>query len=122
MTMGEIIRLLRKRKGFTQDALSEMTGLSRVTLSAYESGKAEPNLKSAAVLADALGISIDTLLGRETSVVPPIEDTEISQLRDEIRRTPRLKILFDVSKKARPKYIQAAINLIKFYAKEDEDE
>lgn len=122
MTIGERIKLIRKAHGLTQDMLAEMTGLSRITLSTYESGKADTNLKSAVLLADALGVTLDSLIGREAMVIPPDEDTEISKMRDEIRKNPSLRILFDVSKKARPKDIQAAINLIRFYAKDEENE
>ena len=45
-----------------QEALSEITGISKVTISGYVNGKSLPSLYNADRIAEALSISIDKLL------------------------------------------------------------
>ena len=57
--MGEKIKMLRKEKDMTQDKLAELSGLSRQTVIAIESGKAE-NVTTGTLeaIATALGVSV----------------------------------------------------------------
>ena len=63
--VGENIRDIRKLRGLNQDQLAELACLNRVTVAKYESGKVEPGAKALCRIADALEVSVDTLLGRE---------------------------------------------------------
>lgn len=60
------IRALRKKAGLSQEALAQKVGVSRVTVSAWENIRAG-DIKSGHLkrLADALGCSMDFLLGYE---------------------------------------------------------
>ena len=58
------LKSIRKQKGFTQVSLSVFSGVNRVSIAKYETGKAEPNLETARKLADALGVTIDELVGK----------------------------------------------------------
>lgn len=57
--MGEKIKMLRKKQNMTQDKLAELSGLSRQTVIAIESGKAE-NVTTGTLeaIATALGVSV----------------------------------------------------------------
>lgn len=57
--MGEKIKMLRKEREMTQDKLAELSGLSRQTVNAIESGKAE-NVTTGTLeaIAKALGVSV----------------------------------------------------------------
>ena len=57
--MGEKIRMLRKSKNMTQDKLAELSGLSRQTVNAIETGNAE-NVTTGTLesIAKALGVSV----------------------------------------------------------------
>lgn len=57
--MGEKIKMLRKAQEMTQDKLAELSGLSRQTIIAIESGKAE-NVTTGTLesIAKALGVSV----------------------------------------------------------------
>lgn len=57
-TLAEV----RKAKGVTQEQLSEMTGINRVSIAKYETGKAMPSVKNAGRLADALEVSITDIV------------------------------------------------------------
>lgn len=65
LTFGERLMIERKRKGLTKQELSEICGIYKSAISRYESGETEPLLFSAMCIADALGVSIDYLVGRE---------------------------------------------------------
>ena len=56
---------LRKKNGWSQEELAEMVGVSGQTISAYERNIQTPSLDIAVGIADALGVSLDWLTGRE---------------------------------------------------------
>lgn len=62
MEFSEILRNLRKEKGMNQEQFAEFCGLSRPSISRYESG-AEISRDSAKKIAAACGIDINLILG-----------------------------------------------------------
>lgn len=60
--MGSKLKELRKAKGFSQERLAKITGISRVSIARYETGVAVPNMKNARKLAEALECSIDDIV------------------------------------------------------------
>ena len=67
-TMGKRIVQLRKEKGFTQEQLAELCGVSAQAVSKWENDVSCPDISILPQLADVLGVSTDELLG-----VKPIE-------------------------------------------------
>lgn len=63
---GEQIRKIRLKRGYNQEQLAELASLNRVTIAKYESGKVEPGAQALSRIADALEVTVDQLLGRET--------------------------------------------------------
>ena len=61
------LREIRKARGMTQIQLAHNTGINRVTIARYETAKIWPTLRNAEKLADALGVTINVLLGKEAS-------------------------------------------------------
>ena len=57
------IALLREDIGLTQIELAKTLGISTVTISDWESGKAIPRLENALALAELFKISFRTLMG-----------------------------------------------------------
>lgn len=57
------IKMLRGLRGLTQQALSKSSGLPRTTWAQMESGSANPTLSVLVVLASALQVSVDELIG-----------------------------------------------------------
>ena len=55
--MSRLARL-RKVKGVSQDRLSKLSGVSRVTIARIETGKSSPNLKTLELLANALKVPV----------------------------------------------------------------
>jgi transcriptional regulator with XRE-family HTH domain len=67
MTLGERILLIRRRRGLTQQALADQTGLNKNTVSRLEQGSLKDlGGQSVAKMAVALGVSTDYLLGLKT--------------------------------------------------------
>jgi len=74
---GQNIKLLRKRRGRTQDDIAFALNMKRSTLSGYENGVAEPGIEALLALARYYKISVDTLLTVDLSV---LRESEMSQL------------------------------------------
>ncbi|WJH35228.1 helix-turn-helix transcriptional regulator [Paenibacillus aurantius] len=70
--MKNRIRELRAGKGWTQEKLSELAGVSRQTIISVENGKFNPSLTLAYTIARAFGLTIEEIFifeeeGRERS-------------------------------------------------------
>lgn len=63
MISGTRLRLARQARGFSQQQLAGMAGVSRQAVSAVESGQSDPSLRVALALASALGMTVDELFG-----------------------------------------------------------
>ena len=57
------LRLARQARGFSQQQLAGMAGVSRQAVSAVESGLSDPSLRVALALARALGMTVEELFG-----------------------------------------------------------
>ncbi|HET9898421.1 MAG TPA: substrate-binding domain-containing protein [Streptosporangiaceae bacterium] len=68
MISGARLRLARQARGFSQQQLAGMAGVSRQAVSAVESGQSDPSLRVALALASALGMTVDELFGVEGAV------------------------------------------------------
>ena len=67
---------LRKYHAMSQEELAEKIGVSRQTLSKYETGESLPDIEKCKALADVFGITIDDLISYEKTdgmglMVPP---------------------------------------------------
>ncbi|HEY1616728.1 MAG TPA: substrate-binding domain-containing protein [Streptosporangiaceae bacterium] len=60
---GVGLRLARQARGFSQQQLAGMAGVSRQAVSAVESGLSDPSLRVALALARALGMTVEDMFG-----------------------------------------------------------
>jgi putative molybdopterin biosynthesis protein len=67
---GAGLRLARQVRGFSQQQLASMAGVSRQAVSAVESGHSDPSLRVALALAQALGMSVEDLFGPGEPAAP----------------------------------------------------
>ena len=65
--MANRIRELRKQKGITMKQLGASLGLAESTISQYETGHREPDIKTLTKLAEYFGVTVDYLLGNTES-------------------------------------------------------
>jgi putative molybdopterin biosynthesis protein len=76
---GTDLRLARQARGFSQQQLASMAGVSRQAVSAVESGHSDPSLRVALTLARALGLSVEELFGPREQTAP-VTATSIAPL------------------------------------------
>lgn len=62
--IGQIVRNLRKQKRISQTELAKILHVSQQTITAWETGKAEPSSSAVSNLADYFNVTTDYLLGR----------------------------------------------------------
>lgn len=62
-TAGRRLRLARQARGYSQQQLAGMAGVSRQAVSAVESGHSDPSLRAALALSQALGMTVEELFG-----------------------------------------------------------
>ena len=60
--MATRLRLLRERRGLTQEQLAEKSGVSRTYLARLETGRQDPTLSTLEKLAKALGVKVGRLV------------------------------------------------------------
>lgn len=63
--IGKSIKVNRMAQNYTQKQLAQKIGVTHAAISYWENGINIPNVKDCWLLADALGISIDELVGRD---------------------------------------------------------
>jgi putative molybdopterin biosynthesis protein len=85
---GANLRLARQARGFSQQQLASMAGVSRQAVSAVESGHSDPSLRVALALAQALGMSVEELFGPGEPAAP-VAAVSVAPLRG---RTDRVAL------------------------------
>lgn len=63
--IGKSIKVNRIAQNYTQKQLAQKIGVTHAAISYWENGVNIPNVKDRWLLADALGITIDELVGRD---------------------------------------------------------
>lgn len=91
--IGQKIRDLRKQKRMSQTELAKSAGVSQTTVTAWETGKAEPSSSAVSKLADIFNVTTDYLLGRPNKQEIKKDDVELSD--DDVIMTWRGKPLSD---------------------------
>jgi transcriptional regulator with XRE-family HTH domain len=95
MNIGKTIADLREDKGWNQTVLSEKSGVSRVMVGKYERGDALPSIDAAKKIADALGVSLDRLVG--DGIHSAFDKKTLKRLEEIARLSqPRKTVLFDL--------------------------
>jgi transcriptional regulator with XRE-family HTH domain len=77
----------------SQTELAKSAGVSQTTVTAWETGKAEPSSSAVAKLADIFNVTTDYLLGRPNKQETKKDDVELSD--DDVIMTWRGKPLSD---------------------------
>ncbi|HKL74512.1 MAG TPA: helix-turn-helix transcriptional regulator [Halanaerobiales bacterium] len=126
MSIGKIIKELRKENNMTQEDLAEKLGITRGAIGLYERGERKVNYETVNKLADIFGVSSDYLLGRIDKKNPvrtiseAISDNpELYNFWKELSKREDLQLLFKQTRDLEPKEIKRIIRVIK--AIEDEE-
>ena len=67
MSFGKRITEVRKEKEMSQEQLAKILNTTPTTIGRYERDEVKPSIDVATKIADALGVSLDYLVGRSTS-------------------------------------------------------
>jgi putative molybdopterin biosynthesis protein len=78
---GSRLRLARHARGYSQQQLAGMAGVTRQAVSAIESGQSDPSLRAALGLAYALGMTVEELFGPLTPA-PTVTARTVAPLGD----------------------------------------
>lgn len=86
-TTGETIRKIREKRGMTQDQLAEQAQISKSFLSEVENDRRNVSSGNLLRIANALGTSMDYLMGERKEAVqrtPVVIPPELSQAAEEL--------------------------------------
>ncbi len=92
-TFGQNIKLLRKRKGRTQDDVAFILEMKRSTLSGYENGVAQPGLEALEAFSKYFNVSIDTLIKVDLSKLPESQLSQLERGYDVFLKGSQLRVL-----------------------------
>jgi len=87
------IKLLRKRRGRTQDEMSNFLNMKRPTLSGYENEVAQPNIEALIAFSNYFNISIDTLVKIDMTKLSESQLGEIERGYDVFVTGSRIRVL-----------------------------
>lgn len=80
------IRIIRKQKHLSMRQLGEMVGVTEGAISHYETGRRTPPIDVLRRIADALGVTVDDLLGTHSEPVPANEAPALASALLELLR------------------------------------
>lgn len=85
MTFGEKITLIRKQLKWSQEELAKKIGTSAPIVGRYERNEIKPSIETAKNIADALGVTVDYLVGSSDKMVL---DKKMVKRLEEIENLP----------------------------------
>lgn len=82
--IGQTIKNLRRSKKLSQTEFAKIVGVSQTTVTAWETGKADPSSLAIIRIADYFGVTADYLLGRskKENDTDSIDYTELERALD----------------------------------------
>ena len=106
LRLAENLRFFRKKKGYTLEAVSELIGVSRQSVSKWELGETYPDISNCAKLAELYDVTLDELIMKPMQIIDeskfmPHDDHLIGMVKisetNEIKLPESLLTLFEMS-------------------------
>lgn len=118
-----IVKELRRKSGMQQKELALSVGVSSPTVSDWENGKKDPSWKNLKKLSEIFGVDELVIMGvgKDAEQKPTTEDDEVMKIREQLRRNPSTRMLFDAARKATPEHIRAAAAMLKALEPEESE-
>lgn len=85
MAISDKILNLRKENGLSQEAFAEKLGVSRQSVSKWESGAAMPDIDKIVSISEVFGVTTDYLLKEDSFEAPPVDEAYSSELDDTVK-------------------------------------
>ena len=117
MLLGQSIRKLRIKNKQTQAQLAELIHIDQKQISMIESGRVQARLSTYLHIANAFGVSIDSLLADALLVTPKIKDTDYLSGKSEqqfIQNVEKAAICYLKEKETCHPYLNAMFLHVKF--------
>lgn len=111
MKIGERMKEIRKSRGWNQDQVAKLLGVTRQAVSHYERGIREPNYEMVEAFADRFNVTIDYLQGRDNNSIYYLSP-EVAELAQNIHENKYLKELFDVAYDANPETLKLVHDIL----------
>ena len=92
MTIAENIAEYRTKNNMTQEELAYQVGVSRQAVTKWETGESAPELSKLIRIAELFGLSVDKLLGRESTLYDTVI-TKLNDLSSDCSRSEEIDIL-----------------------------
>ena len=86
--VGEEILIARKKKGWTQQKLSDATGIAQTVIARYENGATIPIAKNLKLLSEHLGVTLNPYPDQISSNSNVFSEIEFEKKVKQIRRLP----------------------------------
>jgi len=84
MTFSEKLALQRKKQGLSQEQLADRLGVTRQSVSKWESGLSLPEIGKLVALSELFGVSVDYLV--KDAMTEPAEPSRLEERLDELYR------------------------------------
>ncbi|MCL2854778.1 MAG: helix-turn-helix domain-containing protein [Defluviitaleaceae bacterium] len=85
MKLGEKIQILRKQKNLSQEQLAEQLGVSRQSISKWETDESVPDLPNMVALSEIFNVTTDYLL-KNTNAIPAHAPAPVPAAAHTVRR------------------------------------
>ncbi|MGJ9460325.1 helix-turn-helix domain-containing protein [Oceanobacillus sp. CF4.6] len=112
---GKRLKLLRNKKGESQEDVATALGISRARYSHYENNHVEPDIDLIRKLADYHKIDTDYLIGRSDNPNKDIDNEEIERIIND----PQTNLMFKDWKNMNEEQRQEALTMIKYILYKD---
>ena len=95
MELNKTILSLRGEKGYTQERLAEMLGVSTAAVSKWETGNAYPDITLLPKIAEIFDVSVDYLLSYDMTSKKTVEEivAQANELRRELKNDELLSAM-----------------------------
>ena len=114
------ITFLMKQKGMTDYQLCQTININPSTFATWKKEDRVPNTVRLSGIAKALDVSLDYIVnGREYDGDEHYIDDEAAQIAQELLERPELKVLFDSSRKVKPKDLKIVQQMVDRMVEDD---
>lgn len=120
------IKELMERKGIQQKELAVQMRVSQASISDWANNKKNPSRENLKELSEIFQVSPAVILGYEEiprilpDGVKEIEE-DVWEVREQLRRDPNMRLLFDAASRATPEHLRAAAAMLKALEPKDGD-
>lgn len=117
MSFGNVLKELRKQRGYSQEALSKSMGISQSSVASYENGSRTPSVGMMKKAAEFFSVPMSTFLPEQHA-----DQDMVQAIADSLHQNPDLRVLFDKTRKMSKQDIKAVLSVVNAITKERDGE